>query len=232
MVQTQPMKMAAAEAMFNSACGADASFSIFSIGTPDGTGEVWSLRVPYVLAFLSTHDFNGCVEGINDLNPLHDADVPAVRRPGGGNFAPILWVTYWSFRWMMGFGLLATAIAVAGLWVTARTPSARRPLDVEDRDLAGAARAVRHPRRLDLHRDGPSALDRVRSDAHAGRRLAERARLDRADLADRLHRDLRDPRGRGVRPHLQDGQGGSAALPGPDDPDPSDVSVETPSTVY
>ncbi|MEI5604151.1 cytochrome ubiquinol oxidase subunit I, partial [Streptomyces brasiliscabiei] len=38
MVQTQPMKMAAAEAMFNSACGADASFSIFSIGTPDGTG--------------------------------------------------------------------------------------------------------------------------------------------------------------------------------------------------
>jgi cytochrome bd-type quinol oxidase subunit 1 len=68
MVQTQPMKMAAAEAMFNSACGANASFSIFSIGTPDGTGEVWSLRVPYVLAFLSTHDFNGCVEGINDLN--------------------------------------------------------------------------------------------------------------------------------------------------------------------
>jgi cytochrome d ubiquinol oxidase subunit I len=71
MVQTQPMKMAAAEAMFNSACGANASFSIFSIGTPDGTGEIWSLRVPYVLAFLSTHDFNGCVEGINDLNALY-----------------------------------------------------------------------------------------------------------------------------------------------------------------
>ncbi len=30
--------------------------------------EIWSLRVPYLLAFLSTHELNGCVEGINDLN--------------------------------------------------------------------------------------------------------------------------------------------------------------------
>ncbi|MBD3758804.1 MULTISPECIES: cytochrome ubiquinol oxidase subunit I [Microbacterium] len=127
MVQTQPMKMAAAEAMFNSACGANASFSLFSIGTPDGTGEVWSLRVPYVLAFLSTQDFNGCVEGINDLN-LHYATelFPQFADRLDGNFAPILWVTYWSFRWMMGFGLLATAIAVVGLWVTRK--GAKRPV--------------------------------------------------------------------------------------------------------
>ncbi len=127
MVQTQPMKMAAAEAMFNSACGANASFSIFSIGTPDGTGEVWSLRVPYVLAFLSTHDFNGCVEGINDLNQLYTTQMfPQFADQVGGNFAPVLWVTYWAFRWMMGFGLLSTAIAVAGLWVTRK--NAKRPV--------------------------------------------------------------------------------------------------------
>ncbi len=127
MVQTQPMKMAAAEAMFNSACGADASFSLFSIGTPDGTGEIWSLRVPYVLAFLSTHDFNGCVEGINDLNNLYTTQLfPQFADQVDGNFAPILWVTYWSFRWMMGFGILATAVAVVGLWVTRR--NAKRPV--------------------------------------------------------------------------------------------------------
>jgi len=127
MVQTQPMKMAAAEAMFNSACGANASFSIFSIGTPDGTGEVWSLRVPYVLAFLSTHDFNGCVEGINDLNQLYTTQLfPQFADQVNGNFAPVLWVTYWAFRWMMGFGLLSTAIAAAGLWVTRK--NAKRPV--------------------------------------------------------------------------------------------------------
>ncbi|PZU44759.1 MAG: cytochrome ubiquinol oxidase subunit I [Microbacterium sp.] len=119
MVQTQPMKMAAAEALFNTACGADASFSLFSIGTPDGTAEIWSLRIPYALAFLSTHDFNGCVEGINDLNALYTTEMfPQFADQVNGNFAPILWVTYWSFRWMMGFGALATLIAVVGLWVT------------------------------------------------------------------------------------------------------------------
>ncbi|WP_435541842.1 cytochrome ubiquinol oxidase subunit I, partial [Glaesserella parasuis] len=43
MVATQPMKMASAEALYNTACGTNASFSIFSLGTPDGTQEIWSL---------------------------------------------------------------------------------------------------------------------------------------------------------------------------------------------
>ncbi|GAA1464975.1 cytochrome ubiquinol oxidase subunit I [Microbacterium thalassium] len=127
MVETQPMKMAAAEALFNSACGADASFSLFSIGTPDGTGEIWSLRVPYLLAFLSTHTLEGCVEGINDLNLLYTQELfPQFADQVDGNFAPILWVTYWSFRWMMGFGGIAALIAVVGLWVT-RKNAKREP---------------------------------------------------------------------------------------------------------
>lgn len=127
MVDTQPMKMAAAEAMFDSACGADASFSLFSIGTPDGTGEIWSLRVPYLLALLSTHSLDGCVEGINDLNVLYTQELfPQFADQVDGNFAPILWITYWSFRWMMGFGILATGIAVVGLWVT-RKGAKRQP---------------------------------------------------------------------------------------------------------
>jgi cytochrome d ubiquinol oxidase subunit I len=127
MVETQPMKMAAAEALFDSACGADASFSLFSIGTPDGTSEIWSLRVPYLLAFLSTHTLDGCVEGINDLNVLYTQEMfPQFADQVDGNFAPILWVTYWSFRWMMGFGGIAALVAVAGLWVTRK--KATRPV--------------------------------------------------------------------------------------------------------
>jgi cytochrome bd ubiquinol oxidase subunit I len=119
MTETQPMKMAAAEAFYNTACGADASFSIFSIGTPDGSSEVWSLRVPYLLALLSTHSFDGCVEGINDLNALYVNEMfPQLADQVGGSFTPVIWITYWSFRWMMGFGILATFVAVAGLWVT------------------------------------------------------------------------------------------------------------------
>jgi len=122
MVSTQPMKMAAAEAMFNSSCGADASFSLFSIGTPDGTGEIWSLRVPYLLAFLSTHDLNGCVEGINDLNAQYAQQFAST---GLTEFTPVLWITYWAFRWMIGLGVLHAFIALVGLWITRR--GAKKP---------------------------------------------------------------------------------------------------------
>ncbi|OZB79349.1 MAG: hypothetical protein B7X41_19460 [Microbacterium sp. 14-71-5] len=123
MVSTQPMKMAAAEAMFNSSCGADASFSLFSIGTPDGTGEIWSLRVPYLLAFLSTHDLNGCVEGINDLNAQYAQQFAST---GLTEFTPVLWITYWAFRWMIGLGMLHAFVALVGLWIT-RKNAKREP---------------------------------------------------------------------------------------------------------
>jgi cytochrome d ubiquinol oxidase subunit I len=112
MVATQPMKMAAAEAIYNTACGADASFSLFSIGTPDGSEEVWSLRVPYLLSLLSTHSLDGCVEGINDLQALYNEQF------GPGDYTPIIWVTYWAFRWMMALGGAAALLSVVGLWVT------------------------------------------------------------------------------------------------------------------
>lgn len=112
MVATQPMKMAAAEAMYNTACGADASFSLFSIGTPDGSQEIWSLRVPYLLSLLSTHSLDGCVEGINDLQALYNEQF------GPGDYTPVIWVTYWAFRWMMALGGVAALISVVGLWVT------------------------------------------------------------------------------------------------------------------
>jgi cytochrome d ubiquinol oxidase subunit I len=129
MVQTQPMKMAAAEAMFNSACGAHASFSIFTLGTPDGSSELFSIRVPYLLALLSTHSLDGCVEGINDLNALYTTEMfPQFADQVNGNFAPVLWVTYWAFRWMIGLGALAALVALVGLWFTRKGAREEPPL--------------------------------------------------------------------------------------------------------
>ena len=117
MVETQPMKMAAAEALYQTTAGA--SFSIFTWGTPDGSSELFSIRIPYVLSFLSTHDFMGTVEGINDLQAQYQSEF------GPGDYTPIIWVTYWSFRWMIGLGALAALISAVGLWLTrgGRTPT-------------------------------------------------------------------------------------------------------------
>ena len=111
MVQTQPMKMAAAEAAYNTTSGADASFSIFTLGTPDGVSELFSIRIPYLLSFLSTHTLTGTVEGINDLQARYRT------LHGPGNYAPVIWVTYWAFRWMIGLGMLPVLLSAAGLWL-------------------------------------------------------------------------------------------------------------------
>jgi len=127
MVATQPMKMAAAEATFNTVCGQDASFSIFTLGTPDGTSELFSIRVPFLLSILSTHSIDGCVEGINDLNTLYSQQMfPQFADQVEGNFAPVLWVTYWAFRWMIALGGLTALISAVGLWVTRK--KATRPV--------------------------------------------------------------------------------------------------------
>jgi cytochrome d ubiquinol oxidase subunit I len=112
MVQTQPMKMAAAEALYNTS--APASFSLFTWGTPDGKSELFSIRIEHLLSFLSTHDLNGEVEGLNNLQAQY------VAAYGPGDYMPVIWITYWAFRWMIGLGMLSMLIAAVGLWLTRR----------------------------------------------------------------------------------------------------------------
>ena len=112
MVQTQPMKMAAAEALYETS--APAAFSLFTLGTPDGKTELFSVKIPYLLSFLSTHTLDGEVEGLNDLQAQYE------QVWGAGDYMPIIWITYWSFRWMIGLGALSWLVAVVGLWLTRR----------------------------------------------------------------------------------------------------------------
>jgi len=112
MTEQQPMKMAAAEALYYTS--SPASFSILTIGTLDGREEIWSLRIPGLTSFLATGSFDGEVEGINNLQEQYQALY------GAGDYVPNVPVTYWSFRLMIGLGLLAVVLAVAGLWFTRR----------------------------------------------------------------------------------------------------------------
>ncbi|NMH97520.1 cytochrome ubiquinol oxidase subunit I [Pseudonocardia acidicola] len=118
MTAQQPMKMAAAEAIYNTS--GPASFSLFTIGSLDGRAEVYSIRVPGLLSFLAHGDFSQPVEGINNVQA---AEVAAF---GPGDYTPAIPVTYWTFRFMIGFGLLAGLVALVGLWLTRRR--ARRPV--------------------------------------------------------------------------------------------------------
>jgi len=106
------MKMAAAEAIYENQ--APASFSIFTIGSLDGSEEIWSLRVPRLLSYLAKGNFNAEVEGINDVQAASE------REFGPGDYRPLVPVTYWGFRFMIGFGMVTGALALLGLWLTRR----------------------------------------------------------------------------------------------------------------
>jgi cytochrome d ubiquinol oxidase subunit I len=108
MTEQQPMKMAAAEALYETT--ESASFSVFTVGSLDGEEELYSVRIPNLLSFLATASLDGEVEGINDLQAAYQETY------GAGDYVPNVPVTYWSFRLMMGFGGLAMLIAAAALW--------------------------------------------------------------------------------------------------------------------
>ncbi|MGX6448672.1 cytochrome ubiquinol oxidase subunit I [Patulibacter sp. S7RM1-6] len=115
MTEKQPMKMAAAEALYETEKGA--GFSLMNISPleakPDRTH--FEIHIPKFTSFLATNDFNGEVKGINDLQRESEA------KYGPGVYSPIVGLTYWSFRLMMGFGIFMFLFAAAGLWAMHRS---------------------------------------------------------------------------------------------------------------
>lgn len=126
MFEQQPMKMAAAEA----ACHDGTGFSVLSVGNL-GSGNcddiVALIEVPGILSFLAKGDFTTEVKGVNSLLDQYKADYgtnlpdnPIYGDRAGQEiqYVPVMEVTYWGFRMMIGFGGLAALAALVALWVT------------------------------------------------------------------------------------------------------------------
>ena len=126
MFKQQPMKMASAEALCETETGA--SFSILTIGGPDAfaeqCGDVTHLiEVPYVTSFLATHTFDATLQGVDDLNAQYKEEFGETATNIHGeevevDYRPNLFVTYWSFRLMMGLAAFSGILALWALWVT------------------------------------------------------------------------------------------------------------------
>ncbi|MFD5277432.1 cytochrome ubiquinol oxidase subunit I [Pseudarthrobacter sp. NPDC058362] len=126
MFEQQPMKMAAAEA----ACHDGTGFSVLSIGnlgSQNCDDIVAVVEVPGILSFLAKGDFSTEVPGVNTLLPqyqekygTHLPDNPIYGERAGQEieYLPVMEVTYWGFRMMIGFGVLAALAALVALWLT------------------------------------------------------------------------------------------------------------------
>ncbi|HST33734.1 MAG TPA: cytochrome ubiquinol oxidase subunit I [Solirubrobacteraceae bacterium] len=109
MEEQQPMKMAAAEALYNTSKGA--SLSLFAVGPFERHPQRLNtdVRIPHLLSIIGTASWNGEVKGINQINAEEQA------KYGPGDYVPIVGVTYWTFRLMAGAGILLVLLPLLGL---------------------------------------------------------------------------------------------------------------------
>ncbi|MBF6216771.1 cytochrome ubiquinol oxidase subunit I [Nocardia abscessus] len=114
MFEQQPMKMASAESLCHTAL--DPDFSVLTVGTHNNCDSVTHvLEVPYVLPWLAEGQFTGVtLDGVVDLQKAYN------EKFGVGDYRPNLFVTYWSFRAMIGLSAGSALLALAGLWLTRR----------------------------------------------------------------------------------------------------------------
>ncbi|MEU7335819.1 cytochrome ubiquinol oxidase subunit I [Streptomyces sp. NPDC007074] len=112
MYEQQPMKMSAAEALWDSQ--QPAPFSLFAYGDVAKGHNTVAIEIPGVLSFLAKNDLNAEIPGINDINKAEQ------EKFGPGDYRPNIPTAYWAYRWMIGFGGVAMALCTAGLWLTRR----------------------------------------------------------------------------------------------------------------
>ena len=163
MDEQQPMKMAAAEALWDT----EERRGVLDLrlrrlrANPGAPGR--EHQDPAPLSLMATNSWNGEVRGMNDIQQRVRAALRA-----RATTRPIVGVTYWTFRFMVGAGTLMVLIALFGLW-----QQRRGAFDVAALPVAadpGRRAAVRGQLDgLDLHRDGPPAVGRVRAAEDRGR---------------------------------------------------------------
>jgi cytochrome bd quinol oxidase subunit 1 apoprotein (EC 1.10.3.-) len=87
----------------------------------------FELNIPYLLSFLSYSKFEGGLKGMKTLQEEYAEKYDPVVGEGT-NYIPPVKTTYWSFRFMIGFGTAMILLSMIGLylWKKGRLEQSRR----------------------------------------------------------------------------------------------------------
>ncbi|MGM1045511.1 MAG: cytochrome ubiquinol oxidase subunit I [Bacillota bacterium] len=113
LVDTQPMKMAAAESLWETSDD-PAPWTVFAGIDPDNQKNTMELKIPYMLSFLSYSKFSGEVIGMKELQAQYE------EQYGPGDYIPPVRTTFWSFRIMVAAGSIMILLGLYGTWLTMR----------------------------------------------------------------------------------------------------------------
>lgn len=121
LMDTQPMKMAASEALWEDS-GDPASWAIIADMDTEEMKNNWSIEIPYLLSVLAYNDFEGSVEGMKTLQATYE------KLYGEGvNYIPPVKTVFWSFRIMAGLGGVMVLAAMLALFFNNRKTLSSKP---------------------------------------------------------------------------------------------------------
>lgn len=113
LVHTQPMKMAAAESLWDRSPD-PAPWTVIAAIDPDKQENKMEVSIPYLLSFLSYSKFSGDIRGMKELQAEYE------QTYGPGDYIPPVRTTFWSFRIMIAAGTLMILLGMYGVYLMAR----------------------------------------------------------------------------------------------------------------
>ncbi|MCG5517174.1 MULTISPECIES: cytochrome ubiquinol oxidase subunit I [unclassified Ectothiorhodospira] len=99
----QPAKVAAMEGVWETTDGAP--LLLFAIPSPSQERNFLEVGIPKLASLILTHELDGRIEGLKEWAPEDRPNMPIV---------------FWSFRVMVGIGMLMILVALWGAWLTWR----------------------------------------------------------------------------------------------------------------
>ena len=108
LMESQPMKMAASEALWEDS-GDPAAWTAFALVDSKNQENSFEINIPYALSYLAYEEFSGEVPGMKTLQKEYE------EKYGEGNYIPPVKTTFWSFRIMVGAGMLMIFTSFLGL---------------------------------------------------------------------------------------------------------------------
>lgn len=120
LVKTQPMKMAAAEALWETAD--PAPFAVVAIIDRENHKNSMEITIPGMTSFMSYNKFQGEVKGLNDLQKENETKF------GPGDYIPPVTPVFWSFRFMVGAGTWLVLMGLFGVFAYRKGTLEQNPL--------------------------------------------------------------------------------------------------------
>ena len=109
-VRDQPMKFAAMEAQWETS-PSPAPWSAIALIDEEGHRNEFSLEIPYMGSLLAYNNLEGSYKGMNELQAEYE------QQYGPGNYIPNVTAVYYSFRFMVGVGMLMIGLSFLGLFL-------------------------------------------------------------------------------------------------------------------